>query len=170
MKAMVNEMPINLDSQLIVTKVAGIDRNILTNTMLVGRDRPELVFKWDKNGFNTSFAVPDKVNAYWNNLFIREQNAISLNSAFSTKRGVETKMMYTYKNTPGFYEVCTTINLPGSDGGKFGKCYQLFNKKDIQGMVLKILNKGIGYLSKSVRKKFDCVKFLQILTFSQLLS
>lgn len=141
MRAMVNKMPINLDSQLTSMKIAGNHRNILTNNMLVGKDKPQLIFKWDKDGFNTSFNVPEKINAYWNNLFIREKNALSLTSAFSTKKGIETLMRYTYKDTPGFYEVCAKINLP-ADGGEYGKCYQLFNKKLVQGVVIKVLNKG----------------------------
>ena len=135
-------MPINLDSQLTTTKIAGNGRNILTNSLLVGKDKPQLIFKWDKDGFNTSFNVPKKINTYWNNIFVREKNTISLASAFSSKKGVETVMRYTYKNTPGFYEVCTKINLPVNVGGEHGKCYQLFNKKLLQGVIVKVLNKG----------------------------
>ena len=61
MKAMVDKMPINLDSQFTTETIAkalgGGERNILKNNMVVGKDMPELTFKWDRDGFNTTFMV-----------------------------------------------------------------------------------------------------------------
>ncbi|XP_066921867.1 uncharacterized protein [Clytia hemisphaerica] len=129
-----NGIPLNVESKL--TSADSI--HTLTNDMVVGEDKPRLVFNWDRNSLNTSFDIPGKVDSYWRNTFYREDAIIAITSLLSTKKGEESIIKYTLENTPDFSEACSRFEVPKY--GSFGNCLNVYTSKTKQGFAYKQLS------------------------------